>query len=353
MKCLIGIDIGTTNIKVAAYSICGELIKIVKRRMKVYHSRQEYSEYNPTYIWNKVCSCLQEVLSSKNIKQVEAIGISSMGEAGVPVDNKGNPLADIITWYDKRTTPQVKKLINIFGEKYLYNTSGQFISEKYGLNKVLWFKENRPELFKLIHKWLSMEDYIVYCLTGEFATDYSIASRTMAFDINKLGWADAILEELDIPECIFPEAYSGGKVVGQVNGIAAKETNLDKGIPVVLGGHDHACASIGVNVFDQKVILNSMGTAEVTMFAVKDFNPLIRNQGLSIYPHCGNLLYRVISSIQACGGSIEWFLNNFGTELKETSRDDHKNIYEKMMDEVIKSSSGVSGLLYIPVSYTH
>jgi xylulokinase len=148
-----------------------------------------------------------------------------------------------------------------------------------------------------------------------------------------------------------PSAYPGGTMVAKVNGKASVETGLIQGISVVTGGHDHACAAMAVKAFEQGVMLDSMGTAESTMIAVKE--PKLSHdsymKALCMYPHCGQNKYRVMTSIQACGASIEWLLSRFGGDVRQRSVATNRNVYDMLMeDETQNSLPGASGLFFIP-----
>lgn len=350
MGCVIGIDIGTSNIKAGAYDMDGQRIAFASRRMITYHPGRDMSEFDPEEIWKSVCSCLHEVIGTAGANQVEAIGVSSMAEAGVPIDIHGNPLYPIIAWFDPRTIPQAEWWAQEFGPKKIFSITGHHLAEKYGINKLMWIRDNVPQVFKLMTKWLSMEDYIIFRLSGEYATDYSIAARTMAFDVNKCKWSDEIMEKASILKELMPQAYPGGTVVGKIRASVSLETGLKPGIPVVTGGHDHACAAVAVNIFEPGVILDSMGTAESTMIAVENIRPTAEafDNVLSMYPHCGEPSGRVATSIMACGASIEWLLARFGRELHEKSSNGQKNLYDLLMQEAEKSLPGSYGLHFIP-----
>ena len=347
---IIGIDIGTTNIKAAVYDLSGERVAMASRRMVTHHPRPDYGEYQAEEIWNSVAACLQEIMQQVGDGEVLGIGIASMAEAGVPLDKTGKPTYPIIAWFDPRTVPQADWLAQEVGEDTIYQITGQYHHSKYGLNKLLWIRDNSPESYQATVKWLSMEDYIIYRLSGEFATDYSIASRTLAFDITKRDWSDKILDKAAIPVELMPKVYPGGTMVGKVSRAAAAQSGLKVGIPVVTGGQDHACAAMGVKIFEPGTILDSMGTAESTMIAVAEpcLNQAAYRKRLCMYPHCGTTLYRVITSIQACGGSIEWFMERFGQDLQRQAYSQQRDPYDLLMEEAAKSPFGADGMFFIP-----
>ena len=192
-------------------------------------------------------------------------------------------------WYDTRSEAQYKRLETAVGYDRLYEITGQIPSVKYGISKLLWLKENDWELYQRASHWLSVEDWIIYCLSGKYATDYSVAARTLAFDVHTCNWSDEIIEAAGLKKQLFPKAVPGGTAVGRLKPEISVELGLNKEMIVATGGHDHSCAAIAVNIQKEGVMLDSMGTAEVLMMAFDHVLPfeVLRKSGYSVYPHCG------------------------------------------------------------------
>ena len=306
--CFLGIDIGTTNVKAAAFDVTGCIASYHAVPTPVLHPAPAFSEFPAEGLWQCICECTRSVVAEVGAQNIRAVGISAMAEGGLLADRDGLPLTDIIAWYDMRSSAQAERLIDSFGRDALYCTTGQAPSPKYGVTKLMWLAENEPALYGKARHWLTVEDFALYRLTGEYATDYSIASRTMAFDINQVAWSTAILEVAGVEGALFSPAHPGGTQVGCVTRTAAQATGLPMGMPVCTGGHDHACAAMAVDILEDGVCLDSMGTAEVSMMAVDRpaLNEQSRGTYYSVYPHCGDRLYRALTSNQSCGVCVEW-----------------------------------------------
>jgi xylulokinase len=346
---IIGIDIGTTNTKAAVYNLSGEMVAFETRKTITHHSRPQYSEFDGDEIWECVRGCISELAANPSCGNIQSIGISSFGESSVLIGKDGKPLYPIISWFDQRATKQAHNLKHIIGEKELYGITGQFLSPKFGICKLLWIKDNVPEVFSKASKCLTVHDYIIYRLTGIFATDYSMASRMMCFDVRKLDWASDILSAISIPMSLMPEAHPGGTRIGTISSSVAASIGLKEGIPVSTGGHDHACAAVAVNIFEHGVMLDSMGTAETTIVATEniiDADKGFDNQ-ICAYPHFGSKPYRAITSMQACGATIEWFVRVFGASAIDASNKDI-NIYEQLLIEATQSADGIGNLMFVP-----
>lgn len=345
----LGIDVGTTNVKAAVFLKDGQMKAFHSEKTPIIHPKPGWSEIDPYCLWESVKICLKSVIIESMPVKIVSAGVSSMGESGTLTDGRGNALYPFIAWYDGRTEKEYQWLEKAIGAKRLYYLTGQIPSQKYGISKLLWLKKNKKELYEKAEYWLSVEDWILYCLTGIFATDYSIASRTMAFDIHTLHWSEDILEKAEIPQKLFPSVYPGGHRVGTLLNEVGMELGLDSKVTVSTGGHDHACASAAVDIQNDGVVLDSMGTAEVSMIALDTLliNETTRRKYYSIYPHYGEKLYRVLTSNQSCGVCIEWMLDTWGQTLKQQAEKAGKSKYE-LIDKLIKEISDTKGLFFFP-----
>lgn len=350
MEYYLGIDMGTTNIKAALFTEDGSMATFSSEPTPVIHPKEGWSEFGPLELWSVLCRCIKKVVWETKGAKIVSAGISSLGESGVLTDAGGYPLNNFIAWYDPRAKEEIEELKRKIGNDRIYSITGQTPSDKYGICKLLWIKKNLSEAYEEASHWLSVEDWILYKLTGNYATDYSIASRTMAFDIVKLQWSEEILDAAGIAAELFPEALPGGTFAGRVTQRASEETGLARGTPVSVGGHDHACAAVAVNIFESGVVLDSMGTAEVSMVAVRE--PVLNREALgkfySFYPHCGPKLYRVITSNQSCGAAVEWYLNTLGEEIRSRAIRSGKSEYDWMAGEAEQNARPEDAVYFLP-----
>lgn len=350
MQYYMGIDVGTTNLKVAVFQANGEMVAYHSESTPVSHPEPHFSEMDPWEVWEKIKIGIRSTVSCCEKEKICSIAISSMGEAGLLADETGKPLYPFILWYDTRAEEQYKKLESEIGFDRIYEITGQIPSVKYGMNKLLWLKEKRPELYQNAKHWLSVEDWVIYCLTGEYATDYSIAARTMAFDANTADWSEEIITAAGLRKELFPRALPGGTAVGPIREELSAEFGLKKDLIVATGGHDHACAGIAVNIQRDGVMLDSMGTAEVLMMAVEHSVPFeqLKKFGYSVYPHCGQKKYRLVSSNQACGICLQWYFENLGKDLEMISAESGVSKYTLMEERIRNEVSEEEQLLFFP-----
>src|SRR5581483_9234622 len=272
-----------------------------------------------------------------------------MGEAGVPLDENNQPLYPAIAWFDPRTEPQSRWWSENVGLYPIYRITGQTADPYLSLCKLMWLRDNEPELFQRMRRWLCIEDWIIFRLTGEYATDYTIASRTMAFDQVRRAWSQEMLDWACIEREVFPTAYPSGMLVGRVTEHAAAETGLTAGTPVATGGHDHLVAALAAGVYAPGVVLDSNGTAESTLTILSQ--PVLSEElcraHYACYHHVSRERYVLLSQLNASGGMLEWFIEQFCGEERAQAAATSRSVYEVVMEKM-PHEPGANGLVLVP-----
>lgn len=351
MEYLLGLDIGTTHLKAGVFTVQGEPVVIRLASTPSRHLGEGKAIYDPEELWNSVSVLLREITGELQPRaHILSVGIASMGEAGLLLDAQGKPLTPIIAWHDSRGKESLDKWVHSFGVQHTLSITGLTPDYIYSLMKLLWLKQHEPESISRAHKWLCMMDYIIYRLTGEFATDYSIASRTMLFDIKQRDWSPEVLKFAQLDTGLFPQAYPSGTVVGQVTKTASHSTGLDSGVLVCTGGHDHICGAFAVGVFEPGKALDSLGTAESLVVAYNDIPKLEPKavKGFGVGCHVVDDIYYLLGSINASGLSVEWFKNEFGGVEGSLAKDRGLSIYDVLIEEARQSPVGAKGLIFVP-----
>lgn len=347
MSLLVGVDVGTTNTKAVLYDPArGKVLATASRPTITHHPRLGWSEFDPAEVWRGVAEAVREIAAACAPGAVAAIAVASMGEAGVPVGARGDYLYPIIAWYDPRTEPFARWWAGNFDQRRLYEITGLAPRHIYGLNKLLWLRRRRPAVYRALRHWLSMEDFVLWKLTGRFATDYSIASRTMAFDQRKCHWSAEVLATADVPVDIWPEALPSGTVVGPLTPAAAAETGLGVATQAVTGGHDHLCAALAAGLLAPGTVLDSTGTAQAVLAVTGDYQPSdrLRTAGLSLYHYVARGRYVVQAGLSAAGGSLAWLASLLGGAEGEGGAER----YETLLAEAAAVPPGSRGLLWLP-----
>jgi len=340
---LLGIDVGTTNTKVVVYDPeRGQVVAVAGRPTQTHHPRPEWSEFLADELWEGAAAAVREVVDAVGgPAAIQAVSVASMGEAGVPLDAQQRPLAPLIAWYDLRTEPQAAWWRATFDPFALYSITGQIVEPKYSVNKLLWLREHRPEVFTATRRWLCVEDFILWKLSGEQAIDYSLASRTMLFDQRRLDWSDALLAHAGLRRDLFPPALPSGTRIGRVTAEAAQATGLGTHTVVATGGHDHLVGAFAAGAIRPGGILDSTGTACTLLTVADRFEPQrpLFEAGFETYAHVVAGTYIVLCGyIDAAGGAVEWLARQLFGE----------HGYEAAFRAAEAAPLGAAGALWLP-----
>ena len=353
MDLILGIDVGTTNWKAAVYNEEGALQVLRTTTTKTHHDSAGRAFYDPQEMWQEVSHVVKEVVNRLSPAQkISAVAVASMGESGVPIDKHGEPTYASIAWFDMCSLPQSEYLEQRVGSARIFQITGLDNNPIFSLSKILWLRENAPEAFQKTVKWLSISDYINYKLAHVYATDYTIASRTLALDLRRKNWSEELLNVGNLTPSLFPEIYPSGTVIGHVTPKAAAETGLTQGTPVVMGGHDHFCGFLASGCLPGNRILDSSGTVEslVALFA-PDITPPEETQGLRIGFFLDPNRYSSIAGVLAAGVSVDWGMRTFASlQGWGTQKTGHEMTlsYQDVFEEVRKTEPGAQGVFYVP-----
>jgi xylulokinase len=338
MDLLIGIDVGTTHLKAAAFTPAGEQVAIAHVPTPTNRLEGGGAEYDPDALWAGIAQCLRQVREAAP-GNVTAVGIASMAEAGVLVGESGRPVYPAIAWFDPRTRLQAEALSANPGRDALYLRTGLFVMAKHGLAKLLWLKEHLGGLPRQ-STWLSMAEWIGFCLTGERASCPTLAARTLAYDLTKGEWATDLLAAVGLSPEHFAPLIPEGSVLGRLSKAAADLTGLAEGTPVTLAGHDHPCASLAAGITGPGQMLDSTGTAEAVIGAIP--TPVLTPAAIASQISQGPLpvpgLFGLQAGAAAAGGSLEWFKREFFPGAT----------YADITAAAEGAGDGPSGLLYLP-----
>jgi len=285
LQAIVGIDIGTSNIKVSAFDFEGASIYSTSRQNKFLEQENHY-DLDGEYIIEQILDMLTELI--ENDIKIVSIGISSMAESLFPVSENEDIKEKTMVWYDKRSQKEQKDFHKKFSKSDFYNITGLNSEYLFSIFKLLWYYNHHSDLFKKADRWLPVNSYVAYKLTGKKAIDYSLASRTGALDIKKRDWSQKILNNLPFDSTIFPSLKESGKKLGAIKNNYKEELGIDYNIPISLGGHDHICGSFAVAAFQGNVILDSMGTSE-NILSIASLKQLelteLKNKGLNFGLH--------------------------------------------------------------------
>jgi xylulokinase len=346
LDALLGIDVGTSNIKVAAYSREGRLLAQSSRPTPTVPQGLRRASRDPETLWQETAATIREVAGRIEQAQVAGLSIASIGEAGVPLDAQGDALYPIVAWYDERTVPQADWWSRTMGEAETYRHTGLPLGHTFTLQKLLWLRETEPDVYRRMVKWLCVSDYMAYRLTGEQSMGYSLASRTMALDLRSRRWSVEMLSHAGVSADCLPALQPEGSLVGQVTADAARQTGLRQGTPVYVGGHDHVCGALAMGVCRPGIVLDSTGTTEAELTTLESVEGHLQRANLAfcLGCHVARDRYYAIGSILGAGSTVGW-LASLLWPAQEQGRD---QALQALTQAAADSPPGAKGLYLLP-----
>jgi xylulokinase len=264
---LLAIDIGSSQCKALVFTAAGEVIARSVSAFSPDFPQPDFAELDPANFWRAVCASSRKATRDLGKDPVQAICLSSHGETFVPVNAKGEPVGPAILNIDNRAIKEAKWCESTIGARRIFEITGLIAHPMYPIPKILWLREHRPELYFKADRFLSVTDFIHVKFGLPPYLGYSLASRFLAFDVNKNQWSGEILAAADLTKAQLPIPVAAGTIAGKLSSDAASALGVADGTPVVVGGHDQACGALGVGVIESGRVSDSIGTYECLVAA--------------------------------------------------------------------------------------
>jgi xylulokinase len=344
---LLGLDIGTIGCKALLFDKDGTLLAKASREYSVDFPHPQCAEQNLEKVWQLAQNAICEVIAAAKVTEIAAIGLSVHGEAITPVDEHGCPLRPTILGMDTRTDPQNELLRERFGSESLFQRTGMPIHTINTLPKLLWIKENEPEIWKNADKFLLVEDFLIQKMTGQSVVSQCLASRTQLFNLEQGIWDEEIFGSLDLDAARLSRVQPSGTFVGPLSPELVSVFGLTRAPSVVTGGHDQACGALGVGLTIPGLASVSTGTAEVVEVTLASpilSKPLFEGN-ISVYNHVVPGLFLAMTLNHSGGMSLRWFRDGFCEPQMLQAAQAHLDVYDLML---ANASAEPSGLLVLP-----
>lgn len=337
----IGIDLGTSSVKIIIMNDNGEIISSISKDYSVSYPKTGWAEQNPEDWWKATRDGIKEIVYTSNIDRndIKGIGFSGQMHGLVLLDKNNNVLRPAILWCDQRTQKECDFLNNEIGMDKLSEFTGNMALTGFTAPKVLWVKENEPEIFEKIGHVLLPKDYIRYRLTGAFATDTSDASGTLFFDVKNRCWSQEMLKILSLKEEWLPSVFESYEVTGELTQEAAEFTGLLSGTKVVGGAGDQAAGAVGTGTVKPGIISVALGTSGVVFAGCDDFEVDDRNR-LHSFCHC-NGRYHQMGVMLSAASCLKWWIEDINRGLEKSS-------FDVFLEEAEKSPAGSNGIIFLP-----
>jgi len=340
---LMGLDIGTTGTKATVLNHEGTPLASAYREYPMLQPRPGWMELDPRQVWAMVTEAVAEAAAAARSDPVEAFAISVLGEAAVPLDRNGEVLDNSILGFDNRTTELFDAWIAEHDRAAIMRICGQPPSQMFTIVKLMWIKRHRPELYRRMARFVTFEAFAHTRMGLEPRVDYSMAARTMAFDIHQKEYSERLCEWADVPAELFSPAVPTGAVVGELGADAAAELGLPKGCLVVAGSHDQPAGALGSGVTQPRIAMDATGTVECFAVAMREpvVNQTMLENNLACYPHAAEDLY-VALAFNFTGGSLfRWVRDNFGRAEALEAQRSGRDVYDLLTEQMSKEPTNV------------
>ena len=348
---LLGIDVGTGGTRAVIIDGQGKVLSSATAEHVPFASpRIGWAEQDPRDWWRASVDAVRTALSNGFISPAEIAGVGFSGQmhGAVLLGKQGDVLRPALIWCDQRTSAQCQWINDKIGPQRLIELTCNPALTGFTLPKLLWVRDNEPDLWSRARHVLLPKDYVRYRLTGDRATDVADASGMLLFDVARRKWSSEVAGAAGIPETMLPTVYESPEITGCISPEAAELTGLRQGTPVVAGGGDQAAGAVGMGIVSPGAVSATIGTSGV-VFAAAD-RPAIDPAGrVHTFCHAVPGRWHVMGVTQAAGLSLRWFRDTFGTVTSPADPDDNgRDPYDRLCQEAATAPSGSEGVLWAP-----
>jgi len=333
---LLGLDVGTTGCKAAVFSVEGIVIAEAYREYNLLRPRQGWIEFDSHEVWKKVKDVISTTASETSEDPITALSISSCGEAMTPVSGDRKILGNAIMGFDERGSEYVSRFINKVGEKETFYITGNRPGVFFSAPKLIWYKNNRAEIYDKAQYFLTWHDLVFFLLGAEPVIDFSLANRTLLFDLENESWSDKLITAAGLSAEKLPRPASSGIDIGAISDKMADELGLNKGVRCVTGGHDQCCTALGAGVIRSGQAVYGMGTfiCITPTFAEKPDKEIFYKNNLSLEHHVVNGQYVTFIYNMTGGSLLKWFRDEFSALEKKIAAKKGTDVYNDLIKQI-------------------
>lgn len=336
MKYYIGIDLGTSSLKLLLVDEEGAIVNTVSKEYAVYFPHPGWSEQHPEDWWNALISGIKELVQIVPAEQIAGIGAGGQMHGLVILDKEDKVIRPAILWNDGRTAKETEYLNEEIGKENLSEWTANIAFAGFTAPKILWMQKNEPENFRKISKIMLPKDYINYRLTGVHTTDYSDASGMLLLDVKHKCWSKPMLDICNIREEQMPRLFESYEPIGSLLPEAAEKLGLMKGITVVAGAGDNAAAAVGTGAVSEGSCNISLGTSG-TIFLPSNKFKTDEGNGLHAFCHADGG-YHLMGCILSAASCNKWFCE----DILKTER------YQEEQASITEDKLGNNHVFFLP-----
>lgn len=353
MDYLLGIDVGSTSMKALVYDFEGNVVSRGSHPTESVANdpgHPNWQVYMPDHIWNGISSAIHQAVNQlQSDDKVVAAAVTGLGADAVPLNDCGQPVYPFINWLCTRTTAQFEWWLKYVGLEKTFQIAGWQPFVWSTVLRFMWLKENEPRIAERVHKWLIVEDFVNYKLTGKYSTDYTDASPTLLLDQRSLTWSDDLLATVGLDRDLLPVPQRSGAFIGEVTAAAAEKTGLAAGTPIFQGGHDYLVGALAAGTIRPGGVLDVTGTWELvlTPTTTPRWTEEVRELGLTIEAHAVPDTYCIWGGGTAAN-MLEWYKDQYGHGARLRAEAGQGTIWSNLMEEAGQSPAGANGVFFLP-----
>lgn len=344
---LLGIDIGTSACKLAVFNTDGKIVASSREEYLTYYPQPGYVEQNPNEWWIAVKKAIRNILDYSDVcaEEIRGIGVDGQSWSAIAIDKEGSVLTNSPIWIDTRSSEICKKLREKHGDQKFFSISGNSLQPFYTTGKILWYKQEMPDVYKHAWKILQSNSFIVYRLTGMVTHDLSQGYGLHCFDMHRGVWNESICELLGIRRDLLPELFPCHQVVGYIMDNVAKETGLKTGTPVVAGGLDASCGTLGAGVLKDGETQEQGGQAGGMSICTETY---ISDPALILGYHVVPGRWLLQGGTTGGGGAMRWFEKEFASFERSIADKCNKSSLVQLNELAERVPEGSDGLIFLP-----
>ncbi len=350
MAYMLGIDVGTTGTRAIVVRPDGHVIGAATGdHQPMRMPRPGWAEQDPEDWWRATVEAVRGALADARTTSAEiaAVGLSGQMHGVVLLDQTRAVLRPSLIWCDQRSQAQCDWITDQVGGERLIRLVSNPALTGFSAPKILWVRDNEPQIFERAAHFLLPKDYIRFRLTGEFATDVSDASGTLLFDVTNRRWSQEMLGALELDSILLPRAFESPEITGKITRETALVTGLKAGTPVVGGGGDQAASAVGNGIVLPGLTSATLGTSGV-IFAFTE-TPTLDPQGrIHTFCHAVPGKWHVMGVTQGAGLSLRWFREQFGVAETWLAKQTEVDPYDLLIAQAVRIPPGSEGLLWLP-----
>jgi sugar (pentulose or hexulose) kinase len=347
---IIAVDLGTSNLKGAVFDLNGREIAYESIEYNLYTPSNAIVENDVNLYWDNILLILKRLSKKlgKKIKNVAAISTSSQGETIVPVDKNMKPLRNAIVWIDTRSIVEANEIASNFDLNEIYTKTGYpEVDPSWPATRILWMKKNEPEIFSNTYKFMLLEDYIVFKLSGRIVGEASVYNSSYYYNIVKFEYINEILDFIGITDKKLPEVVMPGTLIGKISKELSEEIGLKPDTSVVIGALDHVCGAIGAGNISRGIATETTGSAFAMVITTGE--PIFNFEyKLPCILHGIPGTYGLLPYSSTGGMVLKWFKDKFCARESEIAKNENKSVFQ-LLDEMAESvPAGSEGLIMLP-----